>query len=151
MRIKILLLGDNPSSLVADTQLLRERGMLVITSFNLDNINEMIAELKPDIIFFDAYKSNNKITEVYNDVVNGIRYSNIPVVFTLSEDDVYLVNRKRTESKNTRSLIADNMIDAIKLALDSSRSAHAKTKKPHILAGNNHLGRNPGSQLPLPF
>ncbi len=153
MRIRILLLGDDPLSSVADAQLLRERNMLVFTSFNLQNINELIAEVKPDIIVFDAHRSNNEITDLYNEVVNGIYFTNIPVVFTLSEDDVYLVTRKRTETKDKRSFIADNMVDAIKIALSSNRSYHKKTgKNPGTgSSGNTHKDQPSGSQMRIPF
>jgi PleD family two-component response regulator len=105
MRIKILLLGNDPVSLVADAQLLRERGIMVFSAFNLENVNELITEVKPDLVFFDAHGSNVLITEVYNNMVNGIYFTNIPVIFTLSEDDVYLVTRKRTDSKDKRTII----------------------------------------------
>lgn len=142
MRIKILLLGDDPVSLMADGQVLRERGMLVFTTFNLENITETISEIKPDLIFFDPKKQNGLITEVYNSIVNSIYYTHIPVVFTLSEDDVYLVTRKRTESKDKRDMIADNMIDAVKMALQSNKTFHKKGGKivlPHSHRPHNSL------------
>ncbi len=132
MRIKILLLGDDPLTEIADGQLLRDRGFLVFTAFNLMNVNDLIAEVKPDLIFFNPHKLSNGITECYNNVVNGIEFTHIPVVFTLSEDDVYLVTRKRTESKDKRTIIADNVIDAIKMALRSSKTAYKKTSQVHI-------------------
>ena len=52
MRIKILLLGDDPLTEIADGQLLRDRGFLVFTAFNLMNVNDLIAEVQPDLIFF---------------------------------------------------------------------------------------------------
>lgn len=149
MRIKILLLGNDPVALVADAQLLRERGIMVYSAFNMDNIHEMILEVKPDLVFFDAHGSNQQITDVYNGMVNGIYFTNIPVVFTLSEDDVYLVTRKRTDSKDKRTIISDNMIDAIKMALrpakkKTSHTAAAKSLKP----GGR---KDPGSQMTMQF
>ncbi len=149
MRLKILLIGDKPAALVADAQLLRERGLLVITAFNLDNINELIEEVKPDLVFFAAQQSNPRITEVYNNLVSSIYFTGIPVVFTLSEDDVYLVNRKRTESKDKRSLIADNMIDAIKMALRDTGGK--KVKKVHGVVHKTLSGRATGTQIQIPF
>ncbi len=155
MRIKILLLGNNPASLVADAQLLRERGMLVFSAFNLENILELIAEVKPDLLFFDAHRSNPLITEAYNNMVNGIYFTNIPVVFTLSEDDVYLVTRKRTEARNKRTMISDNMIDAIKMALLPAKPVQKKqqkiTKPKQGDTGFSGKNNNPGSQLRIPF
>ncbi|MCD6012030.1 MAG: hypothetical protein K0Q79_1892 [Flavipsychrobacter sp.] len=153
MRIRILLLGDDPVAMVADAQLLRERNMLVFTAFNLQNITELISEVRPDVIFFDAHKSNNEITNAYNEIVNGIYFTNIPVVFTLSEDDVYLVTRKRTETKDKRSFIADNMIDAVKIALSSNKSYQKKTRKDSNTGntGNTRNNQPSGSQMRIPF
>jgi response regulator RpfG family c-di-GMP phosphodiesterase len=141
MRIKVLLLGDNPLSVVADAQLLRDRGLLVYTAFNLMNIEELIDEIKPDVIFFDPHKPDAQITDTYNNVVNGIKYTHIPVIFTLSDDDVYLVTRKRTASKEKRSIIADNMVDAIKMSL---RSNKAYAKKDKIVKGEEPNAINLG-------
>ena len=155
MRIKILLLGDDPVAMMADAQLLRERNMLVFTAFNLQNISELINEVKPDLIFFDASRSNAGITQAYNDIVNGIWFTNIPVVFTLSEDDVYLVSRKRSEEKNKRTFIADNMIDAIKMALSTTKTTQKKQKPvakiPATGSDKNHNKNNPGAQMKIPF
>src|ERR1035437_3058612 len=131
MRIKILLIGNDPASLVADSQLLRERGVLVFPAFNSQNIRELVNEIKPDLVFFDPNKPNNQITDAYNNFVNDIYFTNIPVIFTLSDDDVYLVTRKRTASKNKRTNIADNIIDAIKTALQTNKIYHKKTDKIH--------------------
>src|ERR1035438_10548673 len=102
MRIKLLLLGDDPISLMADSQLLRERGIMVFTAFNLQNLNELADEVQPDILFFDPRKANNLINESYNNVINSASFNNIPVVFTLTEDDLYLVTRKRTDTKEKK-------------------------------------------------
>ena len=154
MRIKILLLGFDPYSIVADAQLLRDRGMLVYTAFNLQNINDLIGEVLPDIIFFDAHKSNNEITEAYNTMVNGEHVKTIPVIFTLSEDDLYLVTRKRSDAKDKRSLIADNIIDAIKMALYSNKSFQKKIPAlpaVEITNQSKSKGANPDPQLQIPF
>jgi hypothetical protein len=129
MRIKILMLGDEPVSQMVDAQILRERGMLVYTAFNPDNIGETINEIKPDIVFFNPRTQNGLITDVYNNMVNGIYFTNIPVIYTLSEDDVYLVTRKRTETKAKRSIIADNMIEAIKMAMGTNKTFEKKIHK----------------------
>ena len=93
-------MGDDPVSLVADSQLLRERGIMVFTAFNLQNINELISEVKPDIMFFDPRSADNYlINESYNDVINNALLNKIPVIFTLTEDDLYLVTRKREDAK----------------------------------------------------
>ena len=129
MRIKILLIGDDPVSLLADGQLLKERGLMVFSTFNLQNIDELINEVGPDLLFFDPRKSNNPINEVYNRIINGSNFNNLPIIFTLSDDDVYLVTRKRTDSKEKKNIIADNIIDALKMALRSYKTYQRKTHK----------------------
>ena len=141
MCIKILLVGDDPGSTLVDNQLLRERGLLVITTFNLQNIGEIIAEVKPDIVFFDPHKPNNLITDTYNDLVNDINFTQLPVIFTLSDDDVYLVTRKRTASKDRRTGITDNIIGAIKMALSNTITSQRKTHKIH----------HPNIEIPMLF
>lgn len=132
MRIKILLVGDDPASTVADCQLLRERGLMVFTSFNTQNLEELVAEIKPDIVFFDPHHPNNQITDAYNSFVGDICHTRIPVIYTLSDDDVYLVTRKRTASKDKRTNIADNIIGAVKMSLQTNKTSHRKTFKiPH--------------------
>jgi hypothetical protein len=128
MRIKILVLGNNPTSLISDCQLLRDRGMLVFTAFNLSNINELVSEIKPDIVFFDAHQQDKQITDTYNEFVNGIAFTHIPVIYTLSEDDVYLITRKRTAPKEKRTIIADNIINAIKMAVSNGHTYQKKTQ-----------------------
>ena len=155
MRIKVLMLGNDPGSIIADERLLRDRGMIVLTSFNMLNLAELINETKPDILFFDAQLPSKPITETYNDIVNSIYFTSIPVIFTLSEDDVYLVTRKRTEGKDKRNMIADNIIDAVKMALQggrahSTRSGHsARNHTASSIKGN--LPNAGGSQLSLPI
>ena len=143
MRIKILMVGNNPAALVADEQLLRDRDMLVYTAFNLENIPEMITEVKPNIIFFNSPKSN-PVTETYNSIVNSIYFKDIPVIFTLSEDDIYLVTRKRTETGEKKKLTANNIIDAIKMALTVGNTPHYK----HYVTKENQLQPH-AVQLPV--
>jgi response regulator RpfG family c-di-GMP phosphodiesterase len=130
MRIKILLVGNDPAALFTDGQLLKEKGMMVFTGFNLQNIQEMISEVKPDIIFFDPHKQSVEITDCYNEIVNSIYFTSIPVIYTLADDDIYLVTRKRTEQKEKRTLIADTITDAVKMALLSSKTHHKKISIP---------------------
>jgi DNA-binding NtrC family response regulator len=127
MRIKILLVGEDPLSLLTDGQLLKERGILVYTAFYLENMEELIREIKPDLVFFNPHKPSGQLTNVYNDFVNSIYFTHIPVVYTLSEDDVYLVTRKRTTSKDKRTIISDNIVDAVKMALRNNKTASKKT------------------------
>jgi len=132
MRIKILLIGDDPGSAIADSLVLRERGLLVLTAFNYQNINEIVAEIKPDLVFFDPHSSDNRITDAYNNFVNSILFTEIPVIFTLADDDVYLVTKKRTAMKDKRTGIADNMIDAVKMALSNTKQSYKKNYKQSL-------------------
>lgn len=132
MSIKVLLVGNDPVAMVADGQLLRDRGFLVYTTFNLDNLSELITEIKPELIFFNPHLQSDQMTDAYNNIVNGIYFTNIPVIYTLSEDDVYLITRKRTESKEKRTIISDNIIDAVKMALRSNKVHHKKSNRIHI-------------------
>ena len=136
MRIKILVIGGNPVSIVSDCQLLRDRGLMVFTTFNIENINELAAEIKPDIIFFDVCKPTAATTEAYNKLLSNEAAIHIPVIYTLSEDDVYLVTRKRTAVKEKRNIIASTIIDAIKMALRSNKTYHKKT---YTIPGNTQL------------
>lgn len=155
MRIKVLLLGDDPVSLVADAQLMRERGILVLTAFNLANYKELIAEINPDVIFFDTQKSSQLVTDTYNALLNDHAYNRYPVIFNFIEDDLYLVTRRRTEPKNNRTIISDNIVDSIKMALEA-HSAPAKAAR-ETPAGNRRKTSgsggvtNPGSQMNIPF
>ncbi len=141
MQIRILLVGDDPESAEADSLLLKERGIRVFTAFNTKNMADLIAEIKPDVVFFDPYKPNNQITEAYNNFVNDIKFTQLPVVFTLSDDDVYLVTRKRTASKDRRTGITDNIIGAIKMALSNTITSQRKTHKIH----------HPNIEIPMLF
>lgn len=131
MRIKILLLGDYPPSLVPDTQLLRDRGMLVFTAFNLDNIDALVDEIKPDVVFFDGQHPSNLMNDAYNSFVSNERFTHIPVLFTLTEDDLYLVTKKRTEVKSKKKVIANNIISAIKMAFNVEKHQEKRTYKIH--------------------
>jgi hypothetical protein len=66
---------------------------------------------------------------------------------------VYLVTRKRTEAKEKRTIIADNVIDAVKMALQSNHSYSRKTRNSHN--DSNSLPRDTfsgkGVQLSLPI
>jgi response regulator RpfG family c-di-GMP phosphodiesterase len=112
MRIKVVMFGSDPVSLMADAQLLRERGLLVISAFNMQTVNELVNEVKPDVVFFDPSEPNNLVTDAYNAFK---QHSHIPVIFTLAEDDMYLVTRPRNE----RALVADNIVDAVHMALEA--------------------------------
>ncbi len=122
MSIKILLISDDEKAMQADRLYLKDRGLHVHTCLYTNIINDLVNEVKPDVIFINPTLPDNQSTEVYHSFLNDIRHLDVPIIYTLSEDDVYLVNRKRTATKSKRNIIADNMIDAIKLALTKPAS-----------------------------
>jgi|GEM_PF-658990 len=137
MRIKILIVNDDINTVIADEQLLKERGFLVYTCFNTDNIDYLMAEIKPDVLFFDTHNMAPLVIDAYNRIVTDIEHTTVPVIYTLVEDDVYLINRKRTTMREKRNLIADNIIDAIKFALQTDTLTHKKKTirlpKPQVI------------------
>ena len=140
MSLKILLIGDNEKAMMADKVYLKDRGLYVHTCLYNDRelIDELVKEVKPDLVFINPAESDSSTRKVYQEFLNDIHLVAIPIVYTLSEDDVYLVNRKRTISKPKRNIIADNMIDAIKQAL--TPPAHPPITLP--LTKKNHLPLN---------
>ena len=128
MRIRILLVGDNPESVAADGLLLRERSLMVITTFNTQNLDEMVDEVKPDIVFFDPHGSNMPITDAYNSFLVDSRYAHIPIIFTLSEDNIYLVTRKRTApALPGTNIVNNNIIEAVKALLSNDNDTFRST------------------------
>lgn len=117
MRIKILMISDDVIAGLADARILKDKGLIVHTCYNIDNIPGVIDEIKPDLIFINPHTSSNDITNLYNSLVGSMSITGIPIIYTLSEDDVYLVNRKRTSAKDKRNFICDNIIDAVKVAM----------------------------------
>ncbi len=118
MRIKVLLVGDDPASLMAEGQLLRERGLLVFTTFNPDNIGDLIDEVKPDVVFFSSHSMKNQVTDAYNRFLTDVFHMQLPVIFTLADDDLYLVTKRRTMLREKRTCVAESIIDGIKMALN---------------------------------
>ena len=117
MRLKILLTGKDERQQLPDAQLLTERGFLVYRCKE-NTVNAMIDEIHPDVVIINPVeKDDTTSSTLYERLLNNIRYARLPLVYTLSEDDVYLVNRRRTATKGKRNFIADNIIDSIKTAL----------------------------------
>ena len=128
MRIRILMIGNDPAYLIPDAQMLKDRGFTVYTSEET-NYEGMIAEVKPSIIFVNFANPGQASTELYNKILDSVKHANIPVVYTLSEDDVYLVNKSRTTmSRDKRNLICDNIVDSMKAALLSNANFTRKSR-----------------------
>jgi hypothetical protein len=135
MSLKILLIGDDERAMLADKMYLKDRGLYVHTCLYSGIIDDLVAEIKPDLIFVNPSHPDNATRDAYQNFLNDINLVGVPIVYTLSEDDVYLVNRKRTLTKPKRNIIADNMIDAIKLALTNPKTEPINlpiTKKHHL-------------------
>lgn len=128
------MVGNNAEYLAPDAEMLRDRGFAVYTCS--DNIvSEMIEEIKPSVVFVNPDAPGLSSTKVYHELLDNIHYASLPVIYTLSEDDVYLVNRKRTASRDKRNMICDNVIDSIKTALLADT---AFTKRKRVKLHGNY-------------
>lgn len=132
MRLKVLLTGKDKFEHEADAEMLRDRGFLVYRCEE-KAVNDMIDEVHPDVLIINPTMQEKSSTSLYNRLLNSIRYARLPLIYTMSEDDVYLVNRQRTLSRGNRNFIVDNIIDGIKTALTGN-------KKNRTDLGNLNLG-----------
>jgi hypothetical protein len=126
MGLRILMIGNDSNYLAADAVMLRERGLRVYVSEHTGIINELIDEVRPDLIFINWQLPDKESTDAYHSVLDNIKFASIPVIYTLSEDDVYLVNRKRTAIRERRNIISDSVVDAVKMALVNVSNAGRK-------------------------
>lgn len=122
MRLKVLLTGKDKFCHEADAEMLRNRGFLVYRCEE-NSVKDMIDELHPDVLIINPTAEEKSGSKLYNKFLNSIKYARLPLIYTLSEDDVYLVNRSRTLARGARNFIADNIIDGIRTALDNGRQA----------------------------
>lgn len=117
MRLKVLLTGKDELQQQPDAELLSQRGFLVYRCGE-NMVNDMIDEIHPDVVIVNPIEEDNTTSSsLYEKLLNNIKYARLPLIYTLSEDDVYLVNRRRTAARGKRNFIADNIIDGIKSAL----------------------------------
>ncbi len=118
MRLKVLLTGKDKFNLEPDAELLRERGFLV---YRCDEhvINDMIEELHPDVLIINPTEHEPSASNLYQQLLKSIKYAALPLIYTLSEDDTYIVNSRRN-IRNKTSYIVDNIIDGIKTALNTN-------------------------------
>lgn len=120
MRLKVLLTGKDKFSHEPDAEMLRDRGFLVYRCEE-NSVNAMIDELHPDVLIINPTGEEQSSSNLYNRLLNSIKHAKLPLIYTLSEDDVYLVNRRRTMARDARNFIVDNIVDGIKTALDGGR------------------------------
>lgn len=116
MRIRVLMINGPQHPTAADAEMLRERGFMVYNCTD-EIATEMVNEIWPDVIFVNPDNPGLGSTKVYHQILDDVTFASIPVIYTLSEDDVYLVNKKRTGSRDRRNIIADNIIDGIRSSL----------------------------------
>lgn len=116
MRLKVLLTGKDRYNHEPDAEMLKEKGFLVYRCEETA-VNDMIEEVHPDVVIINPLEDGQSCTSLYHKLLDSIKYARLPLIYTLAEDDVYLVNRKRTSPKSKRNFITDNIIDGIKTAL----------------------------------
>lgn len=126
MRLKVLLTGKDRFSHEPDAEILRERGFLV---YRCDEhvVNDMIEEVHPDVVIINPTDEQQPATGLYQKLLKSIKYATLPLIYTLAEDDTYIVNGRRN-SRNKRSYIVDNMIDGIKAALGNNNRGLGKMR-----------------------
>lgn len=116
MRIRVLMVNGEMHPTAPDAEMLKERGFAVYNC--TDAIaTEVAKEIRPDVIFINPDNPGLGSTKVYHEILDDVAFASIPVIYTLSEDDVYLVNKKRTGSRDRRNIITDNIIDGIRSSL----------------------------------
>lgn len=120
MRLRVLLTGNDKFSQEPDAELLRERGFLV---YRCDErmVSDMIDEIRPDVLIINPTENQASAGNLYQRLLKSIKYAALPLIYTLSEDDTYIVNCKRN-IRNKTSYIVDNIVDGIKTALNTNNN-----------------------------
>ena len=118
MEQRILMIGNDLPYMNTDRVLLQQTGSRVYTSDKKEAIDELMREIKPDVVFINWQKHGKDSSELYNYLLNNLLYATVPIVYTLYEDDTYMVNRSRTAMKEDRYITSDNLLDAMKTALE---------------------------------
>lgn len=142
MRFKVLMVVDDIQHAAADIELLREKGFLVYTTTSII-VDEMIEEVKPDLVFINPTDQDSSATNLYNRMIDNLKFATLPVLYTLSEDDLYLISKKRTSTKESKNYVSDNIIDGIKVSLLSNKeleSIQRATKTVDI--SKNYLNKS---------
>jgi len=119
MAALVLIIGNDKERLQKNRRRLSKEGFTVALCTDCQNITHRIDKIKPDVVLINTTSITHQSTDIYNNLVDTVRYAALPVIFALSEDDVYLVNRRRTSQPETRSVIANTAIDAVHKALEN--------------------------------
>lgn len=112
MRLKVLMVTNKANELNPDAEVLKERGMLVYTCNDTIAV-DMVTELSPDVVLVNPAEPNAGITRTYHKLLQHFR---IPVIYTLAEDEQYLVNI-RNKTNRLVKLVTDNIIDSIRKSI----------------------------------
>ena len=138
MGLRILVIGDDLNHLKVDGEMLRSKGFRVYYCLNKDLVNEMLEETSPDIAFINSSTHTEDSADIYHSLLDNLQYVTLPVVYTLSEDDVYLVNRKRTAIKEQRYMTTNNVLDAIRMAFLHSGEPATRKRIPVLYPIHNN-------------
>ena len=133
MRIKVLITGERTADMAIEAEILKNKGLMVYTC-NPANTEAFMDEVVPDVVYFNAGGATG-CTDVYHHVLDNASFMDIPVIYTLLEDDVYLVNKKRNTHSNHRHIICDNILDAIKASVTGMEKMYSRpVRKAEILS-----------------
>ena len=125
MRIKVLMTGNDVNNMALEAEVLKEHGFLVYTCPN-DNAEALLGEIHPDVVYLNPQDPDAQSTQLYRDLLQFGNKSGTPVIYTLLEDDMYMVNLNYSRN---RKVICDNIIDAIKVALHADVNLASKPKQ----------------------
>lgn len=128
MGIKVLMLGGDEAYMLPDVQMLRDRGFWVYTC-NAENVDDAIKEIHPEVVFVNPNDPGLNSTKVYHHLLDSVEFAAVPLIYTLAEDEVYLINRKRTTVRERRNFTSDNIIDGIRIALSDKKDIIKLTGK----------------------
>ena len=115
MRIRVLLVSTDEANGKRDRKLLTNHGFQVFHCHS-DQVPERAGVIQPEIILInngEVIGENN----IYNTLSNNVLLARFPIVFILAENEVYLINRKRTAMKENRYLISNSLFDAMNQAV----------------------------------
>ncbi|MDR3680419.1 MAG: hypothetical protein P4L41_10675 [Flavipsychrobacter sp.] len=123
MDLRILMISDDPCYIIADVQLLRDKGFRIYTCFNFENISDLIREINPHVVFFNL-KQHSSILDSYHNKpdLSNMAYTS-SVVYSIDEDGSYMIVPHGNEANKKRLILSDNIITAVKTALRYSYKA----------------------------
>lgn len=115
MNLRILMISDEKKLLYQDKKLLSEKGFEVFISDSSASMSWMINKVNPGAVLIGAKNMEENSTRLYHEFLDNLLFAHLPVIFALSEAEVYIINRKRTINKEKRSFICSNVTDAVSL------------------------------------